>query len=1066
MSVIAAYFEKIEAVYATGEATEHSYRPALEFLFRSLDETLSVINEPKRSDYGAPDFIFQRDGVPIGYCEAKDIDKDLTTLKGYSVEQKKRYLAGFPNLLYTNGVDFEFYRDETLIRTVSIGEFLMGIQPKTENFEALEHQLASFLAERPRTITSSKRLAGMMAAKAVLIKDVLGRALVKDLKDREDTDLTSQLQAFQKNLIHDITAADFADIYAETIAYGMFAARLHDETLDTFSRAEALELLPKTNPFLRSLFSYIAGPDLDDRSEWIIDDLAKIFLACDLREIMADFGQMTGQNDPFLHFYETFLAAYNPAKRKARGVWYTPEPVVNFIVRAVDEVLQTEFGLADGLADTSKVTIDFDTGQVKRNQDGTLSKRGARHIEKKEVHKVQILDPATGTGTFLAEVIKQIGAKVKTAAPGHWSQYVEEELIPRVHGFELLMASYAMCHMKLDMILTEMGYKPSGKPPRLSVYLTNSLEEGEPVEQSLFAQWLAREAKEANTIKNDMPIMCVIGNPPYSGVSQNMGHWITSLIEDYKYVDGEHFGERKHWLHDDYVKFIRLAEHMVEKNGEGVVGFITNHGYLDNPTFRGMRWHLMRTFDRINVLDLHGNMKKKEVSPDRRPDRNIFDIQQGVSIIIAVKKTKSSTGLAEVHHGDLWGARETKYSALNAGKIGQLTPQRLNCTGPQFAFVRRDHALTEEYAKGISLTKLMPENVTGIVTARDGLVIDFTLQELIERIQRFVDPKKNDAKVRAEFFPNKKSKRYPPGDTRGWKLSVARTALQASNWKVNIQPISYRPFDIRKILYRSDMVDWGRFNKLPQISNKNNFALIFSRQAVSGDGPPVNIFVSGEIFDNRGVYSNKGISQAAPLYLYPDEDSLDQTRRVNFDPKFYKKIRELAAHPEHGEPDEVAVFDYIYGVLHSPDYRETYAEFLKVDFPRIAWPASPDVFWHVREKGERLRRLHLMELAVIGETPYPFEGEGDGAVEKPVFEELKDGAGRVFINGTQSFASVPRIAWDFYIGGYQPAQKWLKDRKGRTLSFADIQHYQRIIKILTESDRIMKEIKLPLDEAA
>ena len=306
---------------------------------------------------------------------------------------------------------------------------------------------------------------------------------------------------------------------------------------------------------------------------------------------MANFGKLTGQQDPFLHFYETFLGAYNPAKRKARGVWYTPEPVVNFIVRAVDEVLQTEFGLPEGLADHSKVTIDWDTGQT--------DNKGKAVTIKKEVHKVQILDPATGTGTFLAEVIKQIAPKVQGVAPGMWSSYIENDLIPRLHGFELLMASYAMCHMKLDMILTEMGYKPA-KTPRLSVYLTNSLEEGEPATQNLlFSQWLSREAKGANTIKRDMPIMCVIGNPPYSGISHNMGDWITGLIDDYKYVDGKHFGERKHWLHDDYVKFIRLSESLIEKNGEGILGFITNHGYLDNPTFRGMRWHLLNTLTRF-----------------------------------------------------------------------------------------------------------------------------------------------------------------------------------------------------------------------------------------------------------------------------------------------------------------------------------------------------------------------------------------------------------------------------------------------------------------------------------
>ncbi|WP_429910532.1 type ISP restriction/modification enzyme [Glycocaulis sp.] len=1051
MSVIAGYFEKIATTFKGGQATEHSYRPALYDLFSALDDRTSVTNEPKKVSAGAPDFVFMRGDVPVGHCEAKDVGIDLKALKGYSVEQKQRYREAFPNLLYTNGLDFEFYREGELIRSISIGEILMGLQPKPLAFDALEAQLKDFVAQTPRTITSSKRLAELMAAKAVLIKNEMGDALVADLERNADTDLTAQYRAFQEHLIHDITAADFADIYAETIAYGLFAARLHDQTLDTFSRQEALELLPKSNPFLRRLFGYIAGPDLDKRLAWIIDDLTKIFLACNLNEIMADFGKLTGQNDPFLHFYETFLAAYNPAKRKARGVWYTPEPVVNFIVRAVDEVLKSEFGLADGLADTSKIRIDFDTGQT--------DKKGKAITEKRDVHRVQILDPATGTGTFLAEVIKQIGKRVKASAPGHWSSYVESELIPRIHGFELLMASYAMCHMKLDMILTEMGYKPSGEPPRLSVYLTNSLEEGERVEQVLFARWLAEEAREASKIKRDMPIMCVIGNPPYSGISQNMGPWISGLIEDYKYVDGQHFGERKHWLHDDYVKFIRFAEHMIGKNGEGVLGFITNHGYLDNPTFRGMRWHLLNTFDAIYVLDLHGNAKKKEVSPDGSADKNVFDIQQGVAILIAVKK-KTQAGkskpLAKVFHGDLWGMRSGKYDALTKLGLKSEVFQEVCPNEPLYLMGRRDHALDAVYNKGFGIQELMFESVTGVQTSRDHLVVDFETSALAARLREFFDNEISDAGVRARFFPGKENSKHPAGDTRGWRLPEVRKAMTADDAVNSIVSYCYRPLDARKIAYSPKLVDWPRTKVMRNFLGENVGLAIGRQGQVVGTMQWNLAFVHDAISDLNLFYRGGGMS--FPLYLYPEEGSLDQTRRVNFDPKIWRRLRELAKDEAHGEPDEIAVFDYIYGVLHSPDYRETFAEFLKTDFPRIPYPASPDIFWHVSEKGGALRRLHLMEPAAIGETPYSFMGEGDGVVEKPGFD-----AGSVWINKDQRFEGVPEIAWNFYIGGYQPAQKWLKDRKGRPLSFADIQHYQRIIKILSETHRIMGGIELPVE---
>ena len=732
MSIITDFIARVQAVYKTGAATEHSYRSAIEQLISGLNAGVIALNEPKRVACGAPDFIVQRGEIVIGHIEAKDLGVSLDKLSDSNKDQQARYVNALPNLIYTNCLDWQFFRDGKPLTKVSIATLDNGsIHPVTEQYAALEHLLQDFAIQRPQTIKSPKVLAEMMAGKAALIKDVLHHALAAD--ESHESSLYNQYQAFREHLIHDISIEDFADIYAETIAYGMFAARLHDQTLDTFSRQEALELLPKSNPFLRSLFSYVAGADLDERVRWLIDDLAAVFQAANVSSLLEGFGSLTGRQDPFLHFYETFLAAYNPAKRKARGVWYTPEAVVNFIVRAVDEVLKTEFGLTEGLADTSKISIDWDTGQS--------DKKGKHIITKKEVHRVQVLDPATGTGTFLAEVIKQIAPKVKAIAPGMWSNYVEGDLLPRIHGFELLMASYAMCHMKLDMVLTELGYQPSANPPRLGVYLTNSLEEGERDVRDLFmAQWLTKEAREANTIKRQMPIMCVVGNPPYSGISQNMGKWITDLIEDYKYVDGVHFGERKHWLHDDYVKFIRLAESMIEKTGEGVVGMITNHGYLDNPTFRGMRWHLLNTFDKIYILDLHGNSKKKEVAPDGSADKNVFDIMQGVSIIVAIKHKRDKKELAEVYRSDLWGTRASKYAALFNGSILEIANEPVHYRAPDYIFTHRDHSKGASYENGFSISDFMPLNLTGIVSMGDGFAIADSSQVLEKECVIFSQP--------------------------------------------------------------------------------------------------------------------------------------------------------------------------------------------------------------------------------------------------------------------------------------------------------------------------------------
>jgi type I restriction-modification system DNA methylase subunit len=1082
---IHGYLGQIRALAGSGQATEHSYRPALEGLFKSIDDKLTVINEPKQSAVGAPDFVFARNGVSIGWCEAKDLNKDITRFGAgdYSREQKERYKKGLPNLIYTNGTDFEFIREGEVTALVSIADLIPTLPPRPEEFPRLELMLKDFSAQTPISIKSAKQLAQMMAGKSMIIKDIMCKAFIADKESGVETELTEQYEGFKKSLIHDITVPDFADVYAETIAYGLFAARLHDVSLDSFNRAEALELLPKSNPFLRNLFVYIAGNNLDDRLRRTIDDLCDVFRASDVAALMQDFGKFTARNDPFLHFYETFLAEYNPAKRKARGVWYTPEPVVNFIVRAVDDVLKTEFNLPRGIADTSKIQIDWDTGQNDR-------KTGKPLTIKKDVHRVQILDPATGTGTFLAEAIKQIEKQVKDIAPGMWSGYVEENLIPRLHGFELLMASYAMCHMKLDMMLTELGYKPSASPPRLGVYLTNSLEEGERVEQTLpFSRWLSEEAKGANIIKRDTPIMCVIGNPPYAVSSSNNSPFIEGLVRDYK----NGLNERNiQPLSDDYIKFLRFSQHLIDKNSHGVLGFITNNSYLDGLIHRTMRKSLLDSFSSIYIVDLHGSTKRKEVAPDGSPDVNVFDIQQGVSIIIAVKNADKQGDTPVVRHLDLWGSRASKNESLFSLELNTAFAS-LKATEPNWYFVPKDFQSQDVYEQCFSVKDLMPLMSSGIKTHKDDFAVAIDSAVLEERIE--------DARGLSEEILREK---YRLGnDVRDWKVSLAQQDVRTNFSSEKICKYNYRPFDARWTFLSGKtkgFLSYPRTEVMFHLQAKDNLAFNLCRQ-LSGSFFAHGLVSNVPIDLNSLSLQTKEQSYCAPLYLYPEEGTFETERRVNFDPKIYAEIRERAG-LSGVDGDELKVFDYIYGVLHSPDYRATYAQFLKIDFPRIPYPASPEVFAHVAEKGGQLRRLHLMEDAIIGATPYPFSGAREGGdedvVEKPAFAlssspSTSDGegdraqrgggappsvagatatspsqvdgeeqVGRVMINPDQYFDNVPALAWEFHIGGYQPAQKWLKDRKGRALSFDDVLHYQKIIKILTETDRIMKEIKLPL----
>lgn len=1057
---IEEYLDNVNKRYRIGNATEHTFRGDLQQLIESLSPGFRATNEPKRQSCGAPDYIITKRGIDVGYIEAKDIgDADLAGAKKIgNKEQFDRYKASLNNIIFTDYLNFLWYKEAQLVLTVQVAELVNGrVRPLNQNFPLFERMIHEFTSTIGQTIKSPKKLAEMMAGKARLLADVIEKALTSDEVNNENSTLQSQLEAFRDLLIHDITPGGFADVYAQTIAYGMFAARLHDPTMETFGRQEAAELIPRSNPFLRRLFGYIAGPDIDDRIKWIVDNLVEVFMACNVAELLKDYGKATQTEDPIIHFYETFLSAYDPKLRKARGVWYTPKPIVNFIVRAVDDILKTEFDLPQGLADTSKT-------RTKVNLQG-------KQVEQ-EVHKVQILDPATGTGTFLAETIKLIYKKFE-GQQGIWSNYVDTHLLPRLNGFELLMASYAMAHLKLDLLLNETGYKPTSDQ-RFRVYLTNSLEEFHQDTGTLFANWLSNEANEANHIKRDTPVMCVIGNPPYSAISSNNGEWISKLIEDYKYIDGVHFNERKHWLNDDYVKFLRYGQHFIEKNGSGVLAFINPHGFLDNPTFRGMRWNLLKTFDKIYTIDLHGNSKKKEIAPDGSADVNVFDIMQGVSINIFIKTgKKKDKDLGTVYHFDLYGKREMKYNFLSDKSLKDVAFCELKPNKPFFFFIPKNQKGLKVYENGFKVDELFSINVTGIVTARDGFVIDFDKSELNRRIEVFSDQNQSDEYIRRKFFGNKTDRKYLAGDSRGWQMVEARRTIKNFNHKDIIKQVAYRLFDDRYIYYHRTMVDWGREKYMYHFIEKDNIGIDLCRQLVSDRY--THIFITNKIVDDSFV-SNKSRERGYvfPLYLYPETNTQQningQPERV---PNLNMDIVEKIAHKLNlcfVEDDNICIYlaagaegtfypldilDYIYAVLHSPTYREKYKEFLKIDFPRVPYPKDNDIFWKLVELGGELRQIHLLESPVVDHfiTQYPVGGDN-------IVTKIEYKGSSVFINETQYFANVPEIAWNFYIGGYQPAQKWLKDRKGRTLQFDDISHYQKIIVALSETDRLMKEIDL------
>jgi very-short-patch-repair endonuclease len=1232
------YLTEIEQIYKSGIATEHAFRANLQNLVRALVTGILVINEPKRQECGSPDFVLIKNNIPVGYIEAKDIgDSDLEGVKkSGNKEQFDRYKSSLNNLIFTDYLRFYLYRDGEFITKISIAEIVgKSIKPLTENFTIFKALITDFCSYVGQTIKDSKKLAEIMAGKARLLSYVISNALTSDEDKKENSTLKDQIAAFKQILIHDITPKEFADIYAQTIAYGMFAARLHDPTLQTFSRQEAYELIPDSNPFLKKLFGYIAGLELDERIVWIVDDLVNIFLACNVEEMLYNYKKNKGDEDPIIHFYEDFLKEYDPKLRKSRGVWYTPTPVVNFITRAVDDILKEDFNLKQGLADTSKTIIKIEEDNGKK-------------IEQ-EVHRVQILDPATGTGTFLAEVIKQIYKKFE-GQQGIWSSYVETHLLPRLNGFELLMASYAMAHLKLDLLLRETGYLPTSNQ-RFRVFLTNSLEEQHPITETLFARWLSNEANEANRIKRDTPVMCVIGNPPYSGESANKGEWIERLIDIYKHDhNGKKIPDTK-WLNNDYVKFLRYGQYYIEKNGSGVLAFITDNSFLDSITFRGMRWNLLKTYDKIYILNLHGNSLKKETAPDGSIDQNVFDIMQGTSISLFVKTAKKKDSeLAKVYHYDLYGKREEKYDFLLENCVQNIKWQELKPEEPNYFLVPKDFSSQKEYDTFIKIDDLLDVNGVGICSKRDETAIKYSKKELFEVLNDFKELSETEIKLKYKTEVK---------ESRDKKTLLAKQNIEKFGTDDRfIKKISYRPFDI-KWTYFTDQsrgfLAYPVYSIMKHFTQGNNVGLVVSKQSVAdwryafitknpadlnliataakfgggyifplyfypdtndnklltvdtGRTPNLNLGIVDKIAENLGLrfvnetsptppkeglepsekpeplplrigyitansknyrlikevrdYLKKNPTEAEKVMwehlrnkktgykirrqhiiddfitdfvcltkkvvieidgkIHEKQKEYDELRTAKLNELEYDIIRftneEVFANPQlvvskikeildnkpdlqndadiispplegSGEvietdevirsdysvspplegPGEVIVsgevtkssevfapidlLDYIYAVLHSPKYREKYKEFLKIDFPRVPYPKDKNTFWQLVKLGGEIRQIHLLESPVVENFITKYTISGDNTVS-----EVKYINGKVYINDLQYFENVPQIAWEFYIGGYQPAQKWLKDRRGRNLSFEDILHYQKIIVALSETDRLMKEI--------
>ena len=989
-----SYLDAIAELTARGDAREESYYSALEQLLTDFaaaqGRSVQVTVLPKPTEAGNPDFrIWDGSHQVIGYIEAKTPGAKLDLIE--TSQQLQRYLHTFPNVILTDFYEFRLYRDGVLLKSAVLARAYVAqtlkLKPPAEQVDALKELLESFFDfSHPPRLTPEALSVDLARRTRFLRDEVIRPELAQKQKD-----IYGFYEAFEKYLIAGLSEEQFADLYAQTIAYGLFAARTRAK--NTFHRRMAHDLIPSTIGILRDIFQFISLGKPSKQMEVIVDDIAAVLNVADVQAILEQYYRQGKGDDPILHFYETFLAEYDPETRERRGVYYTPVPVVSYIVRAVHELLQSRFDLADGLADP----------------------------------QVTLLDPAAGTLTFPAEAIRvAFETYTQKYGKGGGANFLRQHILPHFYAFELLMAPYAIGHIKIGFLLEALG-APLANGERFQFYLTNTLEM-EDLEQITIPglSSLSEESHQAARVKKIEPILVILGNPPYSGISANTNRWTEWLLksehnglQSYYTVDEQALGEKNpKWLQDDYVKFLRFAQWKIHRAGRGIVAMITNHSYLDNPTFRGMRQSLLKTFDEIYLLDLHGNSLKRETAPDGGPDENVFDIRQGVAIGIFVKHGKAKH--RRVYHADLYGRREEKYAWLKSRTLKTARYRTIRPQSPFYFFIPRDTENARAYLSWPQIAEIFPIHSVGVVTARDGFAIAFEKRELHNRILQFQN---------IERLPDDVLKQaYGLKDKPGWSLAKARQTVQReTEAQRRIHPILYRPFDVRYVFYHEAVIERPRAEVMHHMLAGENLALITHKREEL-DVAWAHALVTNLITEH-GVTSSKTTNYHFPVYLYQDgtKQELRPQRKPNLADWLLPKLRAAYGFP----PSPEQVLAYIYAVLYSPTYRQKYTQELRVDFPRVPLTADADVFRQMAELGRRLIALHLLDSSELDPPVAKYQGAGtNDGIERLRYDEAQQ---RVYINSDKYFEGVGPEMWNYQIGGYQVLAKYLKDRKGRRM---------------------------------
>jgi len=1008
------YIQEISNIYKSGEYLEHSFRTPFQnmlnlFLKDELKRSdLTIIHEPKRAKFGSPDFkIIDKANNIIGYIECKDINTDIGDL--IESEQIKKYLSVSNNLILTNYIDFILFKNGSIMANCSISSKidLKSNKPKTKEIDIFKDILTKFFLTAPQITTSTKKLSEELAKRTRILKDfILEELQTEDTKSQ----FTKVYEVFKKAIIQDLSKELFTDIYSQIMSFGLLFFRLSKDIILT--KENIINNIPHYIPLLKDIFHNTRFDKWESNILWIIDEILLLLNNIDTKIIKnslsyKDLSLLKKREknlaDPFLYFYEEFLKVYDKKTKVSRGVFYTPESVVSFIIRSLDVILKEKLDIKKGFLDQS----------------------------------IKVLDFATGTGTFILALIEFIKTELwRTNNQGLFNTEVNEFILENIYGFELLAVPYIICHLRIHEYLESFGFLYQGdKKERAEIYLTNTLENHTNILLTNFFDDIDEEAGLAHKVKNDEDILVIMGNPPYSNFGQmNQSDWIKEKLSLYK----NGLEEKKINLDDDYIKFIRFAHWKMEKVKKGVIGIITNNSFIDGITHRVMRKELFNTFDEIYILNLHGNSNIGETCPDGSKDENVFDIKQGVCISFFIKTGKKKNENAGVYYYSLQSLRDEKYSFLYEKLINNVEWNKLNAESPNYWFKKKDLSLEGEYNKYLGITEIFNSYGSGVKTDRDDLVIDFEKNNLINKIKVAISGIFNDDFRLKYNISNSSSYKFED------KLKIEQLNEN------NIIDIHYRPFDIRKIYYKIGFTSRPAREITQHFIKKDNIGIIFPRLCKE-----INFnygYISNIIIDVSIGGKNTGSeTYISPLYLYPDADSFSQDKIPNYTNDFNTFIKQKGL--DNKTPEEI--LGYIYSVLYSPTYRIKYNDLLKIDFPRIPFTEDKDIFDKLSLIGQRLIDLHLLKVDFDTNIVNFPVSKPDLAVTKVEYKN-----NQAWFNDTTYFDNIPKDIWDYQIGGYQVLDKWLKERKKHNyiLKGTDLQHFIKVCNVLAETIKIQKEI--------